>query len=230
MKHQTVAKIVGFLRRQQSAQIILYLNGDFAFRQAKPPADADAVGIRYHSRFVVNVADHKVRGFPSNAGQLYQLLHRVRHNPAVLFRQHFAGALDVLRLCFIKPAGADQFFNFLYSSVVKGFQVREACKQRGGHHVHAGVRALGGKPGGDQKLERVTVFQRTYRVRIFLFQRFHSHQSGLLFRHSFMHPFPFPAAQRPSSRLSAFFVCRFNSIFYFNTKSGKGKEAILGFA
>ena len=76
-----VAEVAAFFRRQDGAQLPLYLLRFLAVRQAKSSADADAVGVADHAaRHAVQVTQQKIGGFPAYPGDFQQDVYKRQVN------------------------------------------------------------------------------------------------------------------------------------------------------
>ena len=70
MEHHAVAEVVGLLRGNDTAQLLLHLQGILAaVGDAQPPGDADAVGVADIAILAVNVAQDQVGGLAPHTGQ-----------------------------------------------------------------------------------------------------------------------------------------------------------------
>ncbi len=114
-----MTEIVGFFRRQNRSKLHFHFARVFALADSKPAADADAVGVRYDSRLVVNVPDNQVSRFAADAGQAGQFFNGVWNNAAKIGFQHPAHGENISRLRFVKTAGMNVAFYFFLCGAAK---------------------------------------------------------------------------------------------------------------
>ncbi|MPM94519.1 hypothetical protein SDC9_141665 [bioreactor metagenome] len=109
VKHQTVAKVVGLLGRQDLPKLGFHLGGVTGpVGEAQPSRQADAMSIGdHHTGGVENVSQDEISRFAPYAGQLQKVFHIVGDFPAVIPQEHLRGPGDIPGLCVIEPGGAD---------------------------------------------------------------------------------------------------------------------------
>lgn len=70
-QYNAVAKITAFFRGKNFPQLLLYLFRVCSLGKPQPTANADAVGVAYHTPgCTVDVAQQQIGGFSANTGQL----------------------------------------------------------------------------------------------------------------------------------------------------------------
>ena len=68
-ENNAVAEVGTFLRRKNSAKLLFYFFRFLAVTQTQTAANADAMGITYHTaRCAVEVAQQEIRGFTAHTG------------------------------------------------------------------------------------------------------------------------------------------------------------------
>ena len=108
--------------------------------------DDDAFG------FAVGYAEDYAGGLAGCAGDGEKFGHGLRDFVVELLADDAACALNGLGLVVVEAGGADEFFNGLDGGFGHGFRGGIGREELGGDHVDAGVGALGGEDGGDEKL------------------------------------------------------------------------------
>lgn len=152
--------------RQERHQIGLDLGGIALAGEVEPSRKALHVGVYRDRRFPEPSPENDVGRLSAHAGKLYQVGHPVGHLAGVTLDQGLPHADQCLGLVLIKAGGADVLLEggkarcgVIGSSPVLGEQPR--C-----HLIDPFVRALGGKDGGYQKFQGVSVSESAVRVRI----------------------------------------------------------------
>ena len=120
------------------------------------------VGVDRESRLAEGVAEHHVRGLPSDARKLKQPIHGTGDFPVELFDNGFCRFQDMGGFRPVESAGEDGLFQILAAAGSERFGIRPAPEKIARDHVDAFVRALGGKDRGDEELERRHVLQKTF--------------------------------------------------------------------
>lgn len=172
MEHHTVAEVVGFLRRDGTAQLLFHLEGVFAsVGDAQPSGDADAVGVADVALLPVDVAQNEIGGLAAHAGQRQQIVHVVGDFAAEPRQQLLGGGNDIPGLGPPEAAGLDVPAHLVHIGGGEGLQRRVAGEQRRCYQIHPGVGTLGRQPHGKQQLVVFAVVQRAGRVGVQLLQR-----------------------------------------------------------
>ena len=167
MPNQLMGKKNPAIFRNHFYQIGLDLLRIRILRQIEPQRKPLHVRINNHSRRnSESSSQHDVPSLSGDARKREDLLHRTRHFAAKFLDDLFAGAQDRFRLVAVETSRADFLFDV----------TRVRIRKRGGswilfeeprrNHVHALVSALRRQNGGDQKLERIVMFQCAARCRI----------------------------------------------------------------
>ena len=116
------------------------------------------------------ISEHHQCGLATNTGQAGQFLDRARDLALKICHQLLPDAQKVTRLGALKaqrPQDALQV-RTLRSRIICRLGV--AGKEFRGHRIHAFIRALCGKNGGNEQLQRGVIIQGTPCIRIFLRQ------------------------------------------------------------
>src|SRR5258706_13901911 len=85
--------------------------------------------------FLERVAENNVRGFASDSGELYELLHRVRNLSIVPLDQSLAEADQALRLVTVEPCALDDLLQLFRRRTGERGGRRKSPKEYRGHHV-----------------------------------------------------------------------------------------------
>ena len=170
-----MAEVVGLLRGQHPAQLLLHLSRVLgAVGQAQQPGDADAVGVRHHHPgHVIHVAQDQVGRLPPHPGQLQQLLHGTGHPAPIVPQQHLSRQDDVPGLGPEEAGGVDIVLHLRHVRPGQGLQGGEPGVKGGGDLVHPLVGTLGGQTHGKQQLIILFILQGTQAVGIEGFQLLH---------------------------------------------------------
>ena len=181
-----MAEVVGFLRGNDPAQLLLHLQGILAaVGDAQPSGNADAVGVADVALLSVDITQDEVSGLAAHAGQGQQVLHIVGYLAAEPRQQLLGGGHDVPGLGPPEAAGLDVPAHLVHIGGGEGLQRGVACKQSRCHQIHPGVRTLRRQTYGKQQLVVLAVIQGAGRVGVQLLQcrddggdllcRFHGH-------------------------------------------------------
>ena len=182
MEHHAVAEVVGLLRGNDTAQLLLHLQGILAaVGKTQTAGDADAVGVAHIAVGAVDIAQDQVGGLAAYAGQGEKVIHVVRHPAAEALHQHLRCGHDIAGFGAPEAAGMDIGAHLVHIGGGEGLQRGVAGEQGGRDQIHAGIGTLGGQTDGEQKLVILLIVQRAQRVRVQLLQR-RDDGGDLLFR------------------------------------------------
>src|SRR5687767_2239181 len=113
------------------------------FAQCEPAGESKHVRIDYDAgRDAVTGAEHYVRRFSRDAGELEQFLHRARNRATVPLEKQRTRPANALRLVSEEPGAVDVALELL---LLDGQKVRRAAilgEEVAGDEVHALIRAL----------------------------------------------------------------------------------------
>ncbi len=176
VEHHPMAEVVGLLRRQDLAQLLLHLGRVLcAVGEAQPAGDADAVGVcHHHAGGAVHIPQNQVGRLAAHSGQAQQILHGVGHPAAVLAEQHLGAQHHVTAFRPEKAAGVDVLAHLVNVRLGKALQGGEPRVQGGGDLVHPLVGALGGQAHGEQQLIVLLILQGAEGIGVQLLQRVHN--------------------------------------------------------
>ena len=153
MQHHAVTEVVGLLRRDDPAELLLHLERVLvSIGDAQPSCDADAVGVADIALLPIDIAQHQIGGLAPHTGQGQQILHIVRHPAAEPLQQLLRRAHDVPGLGSPESTGVDILPHLVHIGGGKGLQRGVTGKQRWRHQIHPRVGALGRQPHGEQQL------------------------------------------------------------------------------
>jgi len=150
------------LRRHDRADVGFDDSGIGGVGEPDQAGEPPNVGVDRESGLAHGVAEHDVRGLAPDAGELQQALHRVGDFAVELFDDGFGRLNDMPRLRVVESAGENGLFELVTAAGGERGGVRPAFKQLPRDHVHALVRALGGKNRGDEELKRRRVLQKAF--------------------------------------------------------------------
>jgi hypothetical protein len=171
--------------------------------QSQKSVDPDHVGIHGQAGDPESVPKQYVGGLASDTRQGHEIFHPRRDFPAVSPQKRAGGALNILRLVFIKSGRADQIFKFF--GIRSGIIIRGLIlfKQGGRHHVYAFIGTLRRKDRGHKQLERVRKIEGAFHPRINFAEFSHYLQYAFLFPGDGFPHFRF-SFQLPTSHLRLF--------------------------
>ena len=129
-------------------------------RQIQPAREPLHVRINNDSRRdSESRSEHDVPSLSGDARKREDLLHRTRHFAVKFLDDLFAGAQDRFRLVAVKASRADFLFDITRARIRERGRSWILFEEPRRNHVHALVSALRRQNGGDQKLERIVMFQ-----------------------------------------------------------------------
>jgi len=159
------------LLRNEFHERLLHFHGIVLAGEAHPAGETAHMGVDHNPLGQVkSIAENHIGGFASHAGKLMEMFHRPRNFAPVIFDQGGGTAADRSGLRAKKTRGADQILKICsgkFGEVTGGVAAGKKC---GSDLVDPFIRALGGKNGGDEELERVGVVQFAMSVRVSFFE------------------------------------------------------------
>jgi hypothetical protein len=156
------------LLRQGGAKLLLDFHGVVAFCDADPIGDAQHMAVDGKARHPQRMAEHDVRRFSADAGQLRQQLHVRGHFTTVVSDEALRGSDECFPFLIEKSRRPDEWFEIGRRRVGECTRIGVLLEERGRHHVHAHVGRLRGEDGRHQQLERVPIMQLRIGVRMLL--------------------------------------------------------------
>ena len=131
-------------------------------RKSDQPGQTPHVRVDRESGLSQCIAEHHICGFSADAGELEQFLHGAGDFAVEMFDKGLSRFGDMRRFRPIESAGENGLFEFVPAAFRERFRVRPPFEKIAGDHIHAFVRALGGKDRGDEELKRRHVLQKTF--------------------------------------------------------------------
>ena len=160
MPDQLMGKENPAIFRNHFHQIRLDLLRVRILRQSQPARKPLHVRINNHSRRnSESSSQHDVPSLSRDARKREDLLHRAWHFAAKLLDDLFASAQDRFRLVAVKAGRADFLLDVTRVRIRERGRSWILLEEPRRNHVHALVSTLRRQNGGDQKLERIVMFQ-----------------------------------------------------------------------
>ena len=120
------------------------------------------MGVDGEAGHAEGIGEHHIGGLASDSRQRGQFLHRGRHFRIELFHQNTGSIDDISGFGAVIAAGMDHFFQFGGLERGKILRTGMGFEKFRSDLVHHLVRALGGKDGRDQELERSFMNEETF--------------------------------------------------------------------
>ena len=156
-----MTEVIGLLRGQDLPELLFHLEGVLGpVGHPQPAGNADAVSVTDVGGLAVNITKDQICRFSAHARKAGQLRHGARDLSAKLAQQPLGAEHHVLGLPVVKAAGVYVLPHLLGVRLRETFQGRKADVEGRSHLVHSRIRALGGKPHGEEKLIVLFILQR----------------------------------------------------------------------
>lgn len=152
VKHQSVAKIVAFLRRKKVTKHKFNFLWVFNIVYTQSVGKPDTVGVNHNRRLSENIAYNKVCGFSAYARKLCKLFDCVRHNTVVVITETLSHKHNIPCLGFVKSAAFYIFLYFGNIGIGKIFGGFKPFKESRSNHVYTVIGTLSRKTCCNQKL------------------------------------------------------------------------------